>query len=117
MICSKCGSNVEDGAVFCPTCGKLIKGDTVGVNQQNGYPLSNFTAKLFTLYFEIVLWVILLVGIIAGGIIGSLFHSTFLGIIIGGAASFIQIILIGGLVSLFIKLVNNSEEIKKKIKE
>jgi hypothetical protein len=40
---------------------------------------------------------------------------TFGGILIGGIVSFIIIIFTGSLVSLFIKLVNNTEEIKKKL--
>lgn len=121
MFCGKCGSNVEEGVVFCPNCGKSAKGD-VAVNQQNTYPLTNFTAKSFNVLFEVILWAILIGGTILGGILGNqiskLFREdfTFLGIIIGGIASFIQIILIGGLVSLFIKLVNNTDEIRKKSK-
>jgi len=113
MFCANCGSNVEEDVVFCPKCGKSTKEDT-NAKKQNGYILSNFIAKSFTRYFEILLWVILVFGIIVGGIIGNQFDLTFLGILIGGAASFIQITFIGGLVSLFIKLVNNTEEIKNK---
>jgi hypothetical protein len=107
---------------FCSKCGKSPTG--VNTNQQsqnNGYPLSNLTAKLFSVLFEIILWIILIGGFIGGGILGKTLSGwssdyTFLGIILGGIAGFIIIILTGGLVSLFIKLVNNSEEIKSKLK-
>jgi len=123
MFCPNCGSNIEDNVAFCPNCGKSTKRNDVNANQQNqwgGYPLSNFTAKAFGILFEIILWIILVGGFISGGIIGNTFSSswhdyTFLGVIVGGISGLISVILTGGLVSLFIKLVNNSEEIKKKI--
>ena len=117
MFCVNCGSENNDNVEICANCGKSTAGKVFNnQTKSSGYLLTMFTAKLFTLYFEIVLWVILAIGIIAGGIIGNLFRTAFLGIIIGGAFSFIQIILIGGLVSLFIKLVNNTEDLKRKIK-
>jgi len=93
-------------------------------NKENGYPLSNLTAKLFGVLFEIILWIILIGGIVGGGILGYSFTPprddpggyVFLGIILGAIVAFVTIIVTGGLVSLFIKLVNNTEEIKKKIK-
>ena len=39
----------------------------------------------------------------------------FVGAIIGGVISFIIIVLTGGLVSLFIRLVNNTDEIRRKL--
>ena len=131
MFCANCGTENDDGAAFCSKCGKSPAGGTATVNQkerQSGYPLSNLTAKLFGVLFEIILWIILLGGIVGGGILGKIFAPSsyyrddssagyiFGGIILGGIAGFITIILTGGLVSLFIKLVNNSEDIKKKLK-
>jgi len=127
MFCGNCGSVFEDGVEFCPNCGKSTKEDFVATNQQNqvnGYPLSNFTAKAFSVLFEVILWVILIGGFVVGGILGYTLTPRFSepggyifgGIIIGGIAAFIIIILTGGLVSLFIKFVNNSEEIKKQLK-
>jgi uncharacterized membrane protein len=90
-------------------------------SKYNGYPLSNLTAKLFSIFFEIILWIILIGGVVGGGILGKTFAPRsnsggyiFVGIILGGITAFIIIILTGGLVSLFIKLVNNTEEINKK---
>ena len=125
MFCGKCGSEIQDGLEICSKCGKSPT-DAVVVkqkNHENGYPLSNLTAKLFSILFEIILWIILVGGIIGGGILGKTFTPyrsdsggyIFGGIILGGIAALIIIILTGGLVSLFIKLVNNTEEIKKKI--
>ena len=124
MMCVNCGTANDDRAVFCSNCGKSP--NAVIRNQQsgssNGYPLSNFTAKSFSVLFEIILWIILIGGFIGGGILGNLLSGwgndfTFLGVILGGIAGFITIILAGGLVSLFIKLVNNSEEVKKQLKD
>jgi len=130
MFCANCGKENDDGVVFCAHCGKSTKGDAVVINQQknqNGYPLSNLTAKLFSILFEIILWIILIGGIVGGGILGKMLAPSsyyrddnsggyiFAGIILGGIVAFITIILTGGLVSLFIKLVNNTDEIKKKI--
>ena len=111
MFCGNCGSEIQESLGICSQCGKSSKGD-------NTYPLTNFTAKSFNVLFEVTLWVILIGGIVIGGTIGSQIGRlirqdlTFLGIIIGGTVSFIQIVLIGGLVSLFIKLVNNTNEIR-----
>ena len=126
MLCGKCGTNFEDDAEFCPNCGKSTKEDFVVVNQKNqgnGYPLSNFTANAFSVLFEIILWLIFIGGFIGGGILGNTLAGwsgdkgsyIFGGILLGGITSFIITILIGGLVSLFIKLVKNSEEIKNKL--
>lgn len=129
MYCANCGAENDDGSVFCSKCGKPTTGDATNVanqqNQRSGYPLSNLTAKLFSVLFEIILWLILIGGIIGGGVLGNILapHSfrgdssggyIFIGIILGGIAALVTIILTGGLVSLFIKLVNNSEEIKNK---
>jgi len=128
MYCANCGAENDDGVAFCSKCGKSPTEDTIIVNQHSGYFLSNLTAKLFSLLFEISLWITLFGGFIGGGILGKFLapHSyyrndnsggyIFAGIILGGIAGFITIILTGGLVSLFIKLVNNTDEIKKKLK-
>ena len=115
MFCGNCGTNVLDNAVLCPNCGKSTRGNNIA-NNNNGFILTNLTAKLFNILFEIILWIILISGFVIGGV--RLYNInanlTFLGIIIGGITSFISIILMGGLVSLFIKLVNNSNELKIK---
>ena len=125
MNCINCGTANDDGAVFCSNCGKspnaVVRNHQSGGSGSGGYPLSNFTAKSFSVLFEIVLWVILIGGFIGGGILADAIARTdggvFLGIIIGGLVGFITIILTGGLVSMFIKLVNNSDEIKKQLKD
>ena len=129
MFCENCGSNVENNEEFCPNCGTSAKGDDVVLNQQNfqgNYPLTHLTAKLYGIFFEIILWIILIGGIIGGGTIGPklmmeargpVVLGLLFGVILGGILASLLIILIGGLTSLFIKLVNNSEEIKKKLNE
>jgi len=124
MYCANCGAENDDGVAFCSKCGKSPTGDTIIVNQHSGYFLSNLTAKLFSLLFEINLWITLIGGFVVGGILGKTLASysydnadyIFIGTILGGIAGFITIIFEGGLVSLFIKLVNNTDEIKKKLK-
>ena len=113
MYCANCRLSVSNNVIFCPNCGKSVKGDVVVKNlqqQQNGYPLANFTARWFPLLFEIILWFHLIVGIVSGGRIGSMFGSqyTILGVIIGGIFACIHVVLLGGLVSLFMQLVNNT---------
>ena len=131
MNCINCGTTNDDGAVFCLNCGKYCGkplNEVVG-NQQSssignqksgssggGYPLSNLTAKLFSVLFEVILWIILVGGFVVGGILADDFGSPIL-FILGGIAGFVIIILTGGLVSLFIKLVNNSEEVKKQLRD
>jgi len=81
-------------------------------------PLTNLSTKLFGIFFEIILWIILLGGIIGGGIAGyEMLYSgggAILGIIVGGIISFLFIILFGGMISLFIKIANNIEALKNK---
>ena len=116
MFCGNCGSNIDDNSIICPKCGKSSKGDYIVDNQQYNYPLTNFTSKSFRLLFEIILWIILLGSIIVGSAIGGTLNYAFAGFIVGGIIGLISIVLIGGLVSLFIKIVNNTDEIKRKIK-
>ena len=125
MSCINCGTANEDGAALCSNCGESPY--DVVENQESGssdgcYPLSNLTAKLFSVLFEIILWIVLIGGFIGGGILGNTLSGrgnehTFSGVILGGIVGFVTIILAGGLVSLFIKLVNNSEEVKKQLKD
>ena len=123
MYCANCGSNVADDVIFCPDCGKSAKGDNVTASKQiqhSSYPLTNLTAKLFSVLFETILWIILIGGIIGGGIVGYGVAydggGAFVGMLVGFIVSFIFIIMTGGLVSLFIKIVNNTEEMKIKLK-
>ena len=137
MYCGNCGTQNEN-VEFCSNCGKPTKSiSKIDQKPIEGYPLSNdnqqpaddyplsyLTAKLFRVLFEIALWFILFGGFIFRGVVG--YNNTtqghdpsgqvFIGIILGGFIAFVIIILIGGLVSLFIKLVNDTEEIKRKIK-
>ena len=69
-----------------------------------------FVAKYFSVFFEIVLWLILMFCPIVGGIIAysskNSFSYTFLGILIGLLIGFI-IVLFGGLVANFLTLCKN----------
>jgi len=118
MFCGNCGSNIQDGLDFCPNCGKtpnraaVIKSTDSKIGD---YPLINLSAKLYTVFFEIGLWLILIIGPIAGGIIGnsiSYEEGIFPGIIIGFFIGFVLMIQIGGLTSVFLKIKNNTDKIK-----
>ena len=116
MFCGNCGSNVTDGVDFCPNCGKSPnKAGIINTDSKiGGYPLINLSAKLYTVFFEIGLWLILIIGPIAGGIIGNLGGGEGIlpGIIIGFIIGFILMIQIGGLTSVFLKIKNNTDKIK-----
>ena len=113
MFCENCGFEIQEGLVNCPKCNKSIITDDSKVND---YPLINLSAKLYTLFFEIGLWLILIISPIAGGIVGNLLSRSgsgiFPGIIIGFIIGFILMIEIGGLVSVFLKIKNNTDRIK-----
>ena len=119
MNCRNCGTANDDGAVFCSNCGKspnaVVRNQPIG--SSDGYPLSNLTAKMFPVLFEIILWIILIGGFIGGSILGSALSHTFSGMILGGIVGFIIVILAGGRVSQNTNLVNNSEEIKRQLRE
>ena len=66
----------ENDVTYCQNCGKSPT-EVPGLkqpkqqNQETGYPLSNLTAKLFSVLFKIVLWIILIGGFIGGDILGK----------------------------------------------
>ena len=118
MFCGNCGSNIQNGINFCPNCGKNPnKSVVIGNNSSVGeYPLINLSAKLFTVFFEIGLWLILIGGPIAGGIIGGLIgrrdDGILPGIIIGFIIGFILMIFSGGITAVLLKIKNNTDRIK-----
>jgi hypothetical protein len=111
MFCAKCGSSINDDAVFCPSCGKPAKPEVSGipqaVNEQRPnqvtvlasnlfsgnanygsvrpYLLTTLTGRLFSLFFEIFLWLALVTGAITGGVIGAAlnYSSPVIGAIFG----------------------------------
>jgi hypothetical protein len=109
MYCANCGSSINEDGGTCPKCEKSKN----SVNISNGYPLSNLTARLFKIFFEVSLWITLILGLIIGGIIGNIANNAFGGLLIGGIISFVIIVVSGGLVSIFLKLSDNIEELKK----
>lgn len=112
MFCGNCGAEIGEGIVICPNCGKS-KSEVLASNK-NGYPLSSLTAKLFKVFFEIALWIVLILGFIIGGTLGNIRNNVFGGLLLGGIASFVLIIIMGGLVSIFININNNIEELKSR---
>jgi uncharacterized membrane protein YvbJ len=113
MFCENCGEKMDDGMQLCPNCGKklnVVDNKNIG----NGYLLTNLSAKLFKLFFEISLWFILICGIIIGGLLEYSRDGIILrGIIWGGIFSFVFMIIFGGLVSLLMNINNNIEKLKK----
>jgi len=123
MFCGKCGAEIADGLEVCPKCGKSLKAaEAVAAGNQagqgGGFPLTNLTAKLFGVFFEITLWGLLMGGLVLGGVLGYAFFSEFnlAMVFLGGLLAFFIIISTGGLVSLILKIVSNTEEIKRKLK-
>lgn len=41
MFCDNCGSNLRDGAVFCPKCGAAVKVDVESSESSNDSPVSD----------------------------------------------------------------------------
>ena len=121
MFCGKCGTENDDGAVFCSSCGKSTN-EVVGNNEVTkvaSYPLINLSSKLFYPFFEICLWLDLILFTVAGGIVGhslSTRHDNYtaLGVIIGLIVGFLIVIILGGLVSIFLKMNENIGKLEKK---
>jgi len=83
------------------------------------YPLTDLCARWYCLMFEIGLWLLLIGGIIGGGAIGysgAKEVGIFIGAIIGFVIAFVVTLFAGGLISVFLKLCANIEEVKRKIK-
>jgi len=109
MFCGNCGTEIQDGLTSCPKCKKSPNRVDVRISD---YPLINLSAKLYTLIFEISLWLILIVGTVAGGVVGSLLNrSVLLGVVVGFIIGFVLMIQTGGLVSVFLKIIHiNSDK-------
>lgn len=45
-FCTKCGTQVEEGAKFCPTCGVATDGANAGQTQQNTGTQGDFASKI-----------------------------------------------------------------------
>ena len=125
MFCGKCGTENDEGTIFCSNCGKSpndVKKSTYKPETAN-FPLINLSGKYFNRIFEILLWIFLLIGIIASAIFGGMFIlrapvlGVFLGLVVGGGISFFLIICIAGIVSKFLRLCADIEEIKGLKKE
>jgi hypothetical protein len=144
MFCANCGSNVNDDVTFCPNCGKSPKtvaasdsatlpagasqasvyvqnfNSSVGyIKPKHNFPLLNLTAKLFSIFFEISLWILLILGVIIGGFVGGYTGGSLAaigGVLVGGIISFIIMVVSGGLVSIFVRINDNIEELIQKIK-
>jgi len=147
MFCANCGTSINDDAVFCPACGKSTKPEVPGYSppqagsatlpnqtvviaqsmysgnntvRKRYYPLITLAGKLFSLFFEIILWLTVLLGAICGGVIGADASESspglgaFAGVIIGIIIAFIIIVVSGGLYSIFMKINANIEEINRK---
>jgi hypothetical protein len=146
MFCVHCGTSINDDAVFCPTCGKPAKPEVLGSSplpqnvpipnqtvviaqsmysgnttvRKRYYPLITLAGKMYSLFFEILLWLTLILGAFIGASFGvdasesSPGLGGFAGAIIGIIIAFIAVIVFGGLYSIFMKINANIEEINRK---
>ena len=62
MYCGKCGSKIDDDALFCPVCGSEIKISGNSDNHENQQPKKNNCKKY--LLIGIFLIVIIVVGVL-----------------------------------------------------
>ena len=117
MFCGNCGSEIQEGLKICSNCSKSPYDVNIKIGE---YPLINMSAKLYTLFFEIGLWLLLIIGTVVGGLIGNLLsregQGIFSGMIIGFFLAFVIMIQIGGFISIFLKLNRNIEKIEKSVK-
>jgi hypothetical protein len=147
MFCAYCGTSINDDAVFCPACGKPAKSEVPGYSppqagnapipnqtvviaqsmysgnntvRKRYYPLITLAGKMYSLFFEILLWLTLILGAFIGASFGADASQSspglggFAGAIIGIIIAFITIIVFGGLYSIFMKISANIEEINRK---
>jgi len=134
MFCENCGTENDDGVVFCSNCGKSLKGDvnsnrSVNANDQvNAGGILGFTKNAFRGFMGFILWVSLIVWTIGGGIggyyIGRLISyregggtGAFLGVIIGLIIGLISDIILGGFVATIINIDVNIKNINNSINE
>jgi hypothetical protein len=140
MFCVNCGANVQVDAVFCSNCGiattseakradsaqALVNAQFVAHALDGAQPkdinvLTILTSRLFAIFFEILLWLVLLFGFIGGAIIGGNTYDyspgigAFMGLVVGGLISFGVMVFIGGMISTFIKISDNIEAIKQSV--
>ena len=95
-------------------------GNKSGTTSSPLYPLTELCATMYCIIFEVALWLIVLAGTIAGGVIGHSFAhlsdkgvGLVIGAIIGFFASFLIMLNVGGLLSVFLKLCQDVAKIAK----
>lgn len=66
MFCSKCGAEVEDGMIFCPSCGKdLRSGSTSSYNGNSDTPnKAALVGFVFSFFMPLVGLILGIVGIV-----------------------------------------------------
>lgn len=112
MFCGNCGSEMQEGLEKCPKCSRV---PNIAETKIGDYPLINLSAKLYAVFTEIGLWLILISGPIFGGIIGNTLSRSgegiLPGIILGFIIGFILMVEVGGLISIFLKIKNNTDKL------
>jgi hypothetical protein len=87
---------------------------------KRNYLLINFSAKMFYPFLEVSMWLTLIIGAIIGGSYGADSFRDFptfgaiIGVIIGVLLMLFWIINFGGLISIFLKIKENVEELNRK---
>jgi len=134
MFCANCGTENDDGVVFCSNCGKSPKGDissnrSVNTNDQvDAGGILGFTKNAFRGFMGFILWINLIVLAIGGGIggywIGRLINyregggrGASLGVIIGLVLGLISDVILGGFVATIINIDVNIRNINNNINE
>ena len=134
IFCPNCGNSIKNETIISDIQQKenvsnanqtVVYAQNIysGINntiKKKNFPLLNLSGKLFYPFFEVCLWLMLIIGSITGGIIGAYSNenipelSAILGVFLGLIIAFIINIILGGLVSIFLKINDNIEEINRK---
>ena len=131
-FCPNCGKSIQTGEdtnnIMHPenlpnTNQSMVFTQNIYSGENNtrkmNFPLINLSSKLFYPFLEISMWFTLIVGAIAGGVFGAKSSETpelgaIIGVLFGVLFMLFWVINICGVLSIFLKIKENTEEIMKK---